>query len=65
METVSHADLKSALHSVADRAGEVLAGTATAAAEDCALFEECDVLATVGAMFEALTRIGIQLDNRS
>ena len=36
-----------------------------AAAEDCALFEECDVVATVGAMFEALTRIGIQLDNRS
>ena len=36
---MSHADLKGALHSVAERAGEVLAGSATAAAEDCALFE--------------------------
>ena len=39
VETVSHADLKGALHSVAERAGEVLAGSATAVAEDCALFE--------------------------
>ena len=53
---MSHADLKKALHSVAERAGDVLAKAVSDVAEDCSLFEECDAVATVGGMIEGLTK---------
>ena len=56
MESVSHVNLKKVLHTVTGTAGDVLAKAVSDVDEDCSLFEECDVLATVEGMIEAVAR---------